>query len=95
MTKSEKNLFKIRPQYCEITSQIFIIFRLPPFHLKQERKLVYAIMTKHHAIFQSFLLEMLGFIHSFMTGNFNLKLSSGFEVKAILTYPMEFYLYLQ
>ena len=58
-----------------MTSQIVtIFFRLPPFHLKQERKLV-----KPHAIVQSFLLEMLGFILSFMTGNFNPKLSMGFE----------------
>ena len=40
-------------------------------------------VAKPHAIFQSFLLEMLGFIHSLMTGNFNPKLSKGFEAIAI------------
>ena len=50
-------------------------------------------LAKPHAIFQSFLLEMLGFIHSFMTGNFNPKLLKGFEAIAIYTVPMGFYMY--
>ena len=65
-------------QSQEITSIICIIFRLPPFHLIG----VYTV-AKPHAIFQSFLLEMLGFIHSFMTGNINPKPSRGFEAIAI------------
>ena len=40
-------------------------------------------MAEPQAIFQSFLLEMLGFIHSFTTCNLNPKLSSGFEAIAI------------
>ena len=40
-------------------------------------------MAKTHAIFHSFLLEMLGCFHSFMTGNFNPKLSRGLEAIAI------------
>ena len=83
MTKIRKNLFKIQPQSREITSQIFIIFRLPPFHSKQEQKLVYALWQNHMRYFNRFLLETLGFIHSFMTGNFNPKLSRGFDAIAI------------
>ena len=45
--KSRKTLFKIQPQSGEATSQIFIIFRLSPFHLNQERKLVYALWQNH------------------------------------------------
>ena len=45
-------------------------------------------MVKPHAIFQSFLLEMLGFIHSFMIVNFYPKLSRGFKALAIETVPM-------
>ena len=75
--KNRKHLFKIQLQSPEI-SQIFVIFRLPPFHLKQERN-----VAKPCAIFQSFLLEMLGFIHSSMTGNFNPNLSRGSEPIAI------------
>ena len=37
--------------------------------------------------FNRFLLEMLGFIHSFMTGNFNPTLSRGFEAFASLNGP--------
>ena len=44
-------------------------------------------MAKPHAIFQSFLLEMLGFIHTFMNGNFDPELSRGFEAIAILDCP--------
>ena len=50
-------------------------------------------LAKPHAIFQLFLLEMLGFIHSFTAGNFNPKLSSGFEAIAIKTVPIGFYMY--
>ena len=40
-------------------------------------------VAKPHAIFQLFLLEMLGFIHSSMTGNFNPNLSRDSEPIAI------------
>ena len=42
-------------------------------------------MAKPHAIFQSFLLlEMLSFIHSSMTGNFNPNLSRGSETSTYI-----------
>ena len=53
-------------------------FTLPPFHL-----IVVCTVSKPHEIFQSFLMEMLGVIHSFMAGNFNLKLSRSFVAIAI------------
>ena len=83
MTKIRKIIFKIQPQSREITSQIFIIFRLPPFHLKQRTNIDVCTVAKPYAIFQSFLLEMIGLIHTFITGIFNLKLSRGFEAIAI------------
>ena len=61
--------------YFEITSLSF----------KIRAKIGVCILAKPHAIFQSFLLEMLGFIHSFTTGNFNPKLSRGFVAIAIQT----------
>ena len=76
MTKIRKNLFKIQPQSREITSQISIIFRLPPFHLKQERKWVYALWQNHMGYFTTVLLEMLGVFHSFMSRYFNPKLQT-------------------
>ena len=54
-----------------------------PFHLKIRSKIGVCTMAKRHAIFQSFLLETLRFIHSFMAGNFNPKLSRGFEAIAV------------
>ena len=61
MTKITKNLFKIQPQSREIKCQIFIILRLKGV----------CTLGRPHAIFQSFLLEMLDFIQSFTTSNFN------------------------
>ena len=57
--------------YFEIT---FLLFKI-------RTKIGVRTLAKPHAIFQSFLLEMLGFIHSFTTGKFNPKLSSGFEAR--------------
>ena len=59
--------------YFEITSLSFTI----------RMKIGICTLAKPHVIFQMFLLEMLGFIYSFKTGNFNPKLSSGFEAIAI------------
>ena len=39
---------------------------------------VCSLAKKKHGIFQLFLLEMLGYIHSFITDYFNPKLSMGF-----------------
>ena len=50
---------------------------------KIRMKIAVCTLAKSHAIFQTFLLEMLDFIYSFTTGNFNSKLSSGFEFIAI------------
>ena len=84
MTKIRKNLFKIQPQSREIKSNIhyfYITSLLSVF--KTRTKIGVCTVAKPHAIFQSFLLEILGFIHSLMTGNFNPKLSRGFEAIAI------------
>ena len=85
MTKIRTNLFKMQSQSREITSQIFIIFRLPSSSLlfKTRTKIGVCTVAKPHVIFQSFLLEMLGFIDTFMTVNFNPKLLRGFEAIAI------------
>ena len=82
MTKIRKHPFKIQPQSREITCQIFINFRLLPFNLKIRTKIGVCIMAKTLAIFQLCLLEMLGCIHSFMTGTINPKLSRGVEAIA-------------
>ena len=68
--------------YFQITSLSFKLTRT---------KIGEGNVTKPHAIFQSFLLEMLGFIHRFMTDNFDLKLSNGFKAIAIQTVQMGFY----
>ena len=72
MTKIRKNIFKIQPQSLEITSNIhyFEIISLP-FKIT---KICVCFLARPHVIFQKFLLEMLGFIHSITTGNFNPKL---------------------
>ena len=59
--------------YVEITSLSF----------KIRKKIGACTLAKPQAIFQPFLLEILGFIHSYMTGNCNPKLSRGFEAIAI------------
>ena len=69
MTKNRKNLFqnsatvlrnnKSNIHYYQITSLSF------------KTKTGVCTEAKPHAIFQSFLFEMLGFIHSSMTGNFD------------------------
>ena len=68
-------------------------FRIILLSFKTRTKIGVCTLAKTHAIFQSFLLEMLGFILSFMTANFNPKLSRGFEAIAIQTDPMRFYMY--
>ena len=93
MTKiRKKNLFKIHPQFREITSNIHY-FEITSLSLKIRAKISVCTLAKPHAIFQSFLSEMLGFIHSFMTGNFNPKMSRGFEAITIQAVPMGFYMY--
>ena len=44
------------------------IFRLPPFHLKQERKLMYALLQNNMRHFDRFVGNFR-FFYSFMTGN--------------------------
>ena len=58
-------------------------FEISSLSFKIRTKTGVCTVAKPHAIFQSFLLEMLDFIQSVMTGNFNPKLSRGFEAKAI------------
>ena len=54
---------------------------------------MYALWQNHMQYFNLFLLEMLGFIHCFMTGYLNPKLSRVFEAIAIQIVPMGFYMY--
>ena len=58
-------------------------FKITSLSFKTRTKIGVCTLAKPHAIFQSFLLEMLGFILSFITTNFNPKLSRGFEAIAI------------
>ena len=58
-------------------------FEITSLSIKIRTKIGVCTLARPHAIFQSFLLEMLGFIHSFTTSNFNSKLLSGFESLAI------------
>ena len=52
MTHTKK---KKKKKKKNITSQIFVIFRLPPFHLKQERKSVFTLWQNHMRYFNRFL----------------------------------------
>ena len=54
-----------------------------PLVFKTRTKIGVCTVAKPHVIFQSGLLEMLGFILSFMTGKFNPKLYGGFEAITI------------
>ena len=58
-------------------------FEIISISFKIRTKIGVCTLAKPHAIFQSFLLEMLGFIHSFTASNFNPKLPSSFEAIAI------------
>ena len=58
MTKPRKDIFKLQPHPREITIQIFIILTLP-LSFKIRTKIGECTLAKPHAIFQSFLLEML------------------------------------
>ena len=52
-------------------------FEITSISFKTRTKIgIICIVGKPHAIFYSFLLEMLGFIHSFVAGDFNGKISS-------------------
>ena len=68
-------------------------FQIISLSFKIRTKIGVCTLAKPHAIFQSFLLDMFGFIQSFKTGKFNPILSSGFEATAIYTGPMVFYMY--
>ena len=78
MTKIRIKSFKIHPQSREIH-----LFEIASLSFKIRTKIGICTLAKPHAIFQSFLLKMLDFIHTFMTSNFNPKLSRGFEAIAI------------
>ena len=58
-------------------------FKITSLSLKTRTKIGVCTVAKPDAIFQSFLLEMLGVIHRSMTGNSNPKLLKGFEPIAI------------
>ena len=83
MTKIEKNLFKILSQSRGNNKSNIHYFEITSLSFKMRTKIGVCTLAKTHVIFQLCLLYMLGFIHSFMTGNFNPKLPWKFEAKVI------------
>ena len=57
-------------------------FEISSLSFKIRTKICVCTLAKPHSICQTFLLEMLGFIYSFVTGNLNSKLSRGHEAIA-------------
>ena len=91
--KKTKNSFQNTATVSRNNKSNIHNFQIISLSFKTRTKIGVCTVAKPHAIFQSFLLEMLGLIHSFMTGNFNPKLWRGFEAIAIQTVPMRFYMY--
>ena len=80
-------------RYVSWSNIQYFNFEITPLSFKIRTEIDVCTLAKPHAICQSFLLETIGYIHSFMTDNFNHKLPMGFEAIAIQTVSMGFYMY--
>ena len=83
MTKVRKKSFQNSATVSRNNKSNIHYFYIASLSFKIRTKIGVCHMAKPNAILPLFLLEMLGFIHSFMTGNFNHKLSTDFGAIAI------------
>ena len=83
MTKIRKKSFQNSDTVLRNNKSNIHYFQITSLSFKTRTKIGVCTVTKPHAIFQLFLLEMLGFNHSLKTGHFNRNLLRGFEAIAI------------
>ena len=69
MTKKTKTSFQNSATVSRNNTSNIHYFEITSLSFKIRTKISVCTLAKPHTIFKSFLLEMLGFNHSFMTGN--------------------------
>ena len=83
MTKIRKKSFQNSATVSRNDTSNIHYFKINSLSFKTRTKIAVCTVTKPHVIFQWFFLEMLDFIHSCLTGNYNPKLLRGFAAVAV------------